>query len=521
MTDTRSAGRLAGVALVLLAAACSSSPGGPAAVEPGGTAGTAAGTGTTIAAGDAPAARVSGPVTGGRTGIPFNSMPEGLADRSGYTETEFFIEGDARRFDPQGPLGADGRWTVTPSSATAPYRLRIIVRRPADATRFNGTVFAEWLNVSAGTDADPDFGLAHDEILRSGAAYVGVSAQAAGAVAGTAALLPIPGFEPRPLSTADPERYGSLRHPGDDYSYDVFAQVGATIRRPSGVDPLDGLTPARVIAVGESQSAGRMVTFVDAVHPVTHVFDGFLVHSRFGSGAPLVTAPGQAAGGPGGSPGLPATAAIRADVDVPVLQFLTETDLYTLGFAAARQPDTDRVRTWEVAGTAHADRSVTEYGTASGLRSYPGTRLDVTSSCGTVNDGPQSLVLRAAFRALDRWVRDGSAPAPAPPLEVTGAAVRRDADGLAVGGIRTPAVDVPVATLTGESNPAGGIVCSIFGSTTPFAAANLRARYPTHADYVDRVRRAAQAAVDAGHVVAEDAAALVAAAERSAIPPAA
>jgi hypothetical protein len=52
---------------------------------------------------------------------------------------------------------------------------------------------------------------------------------------------------------------------------------------------------------------------------------------------------------------VPGTAAIRDDVDVPVLIFETESDLTFLGYVSARQDDTRHVHAWEVAGTSHAD----------------------------------------------------------------------------------------------------------------------------------------------------------------------
>src|SRR5262245_5720867 len=87
-----------------------------------------------------------------------------------------------------------------------------------------------------GRDADAEFALLHDEIFRSGAAYVGVSAQTVG-VTGEGVVVPVPELDRLPLREVDPERYGSLEHPGDDYSYDIVAQVAAALRRPGDVDP--------------------------------------------------------------------------------------------------------------------------------------------------------------------------------------------------------------------------------------------------------------------------------------------
>ena len=51
---------------------------------------------------------------------------------------------------------------------TAPYVTRILVRRPAEDADFNGTVVVEWLNVSGGVDANPDYSYLGDEIHRGG-----------------------------------------------------------------------------------------------------------------------------------------------------------------------------------------------------------------------------------------------------------------------------------------------------------------------------------------------------------------
>ncbi len=147
------------------------------------------------------------------------------------------------------------------------------------------------------------------------------------------------------LAPGDPVRYASLSHPGDSYSYDIFSQAGQAIRNNSA-QILGGLTPKKLIAVGESQSAGRMVTYIDAVHPLVHVYDGFLVHSRGAAGAPLSQPP--LASVPAPSPTL-----IRTDLDVPVFVFQTESDV--AGGFTARQPDTNLFRQWEAAGTSHFD----------------------------------------------------------------------------------------------------------------------------------------------------------------------
>lgn len=418
----------------------------------------------------------------------------------GYEQAEYFISGTATAYTSTAPLGLDGLWAATPSGTTAAYKTRLVVYRPTRPKAFGGTVVVEWLNVSGGVDAAPDWTQGHVELLRQGAVWVGVSAQIVGVEGGP----PLLGVASLPLKQVNPARYGSLHHPGDSFSYDIFSQAGQAARTSA---TLGGLVPKRVIAIGESQSAFRLVTYVNAVHPLAQVYDGFLVHSRGSIGAELSQAPQPTIAAPGAT-------AIRADVDVPVLTFQTETDLTFLGSFAARQDDAGNVRLWEVAGTAHYDT----YGLGAGNTDV-GTSPDVAAPvlatefaggvirCDTpINSGPQHYVLNAALHALIRWVRTGKAPKPAPRLEVAAGpppAIQRDANGNALGGIRTPQVDVPIASFTGEQD--GAITCRLFGTTTLFDAAKLAELYPTRARFRKAHAKALRRAVQAGWILRPDA----------------
>ena len=448
---------------------------------------------------------VTGPVTGGAQDKPWLAMPADVRDDADYVEEEYFLAGDATAYKTaDGSLGEDGRWDVSPAG-TAAYKTRVLVRRPKDADEFDGTVFVEWLNVTAGTDGDPDFGLTNAELLSHGSAYVGVSAQKAGIESGGAAL-PIEGVTIQALRQWDPERYGSLTHPGDQYSYDIFSQAAQAVRRPGKVDILGGLKPRHVIAMGESQSGARMVSYVNAAHPVAEIYDGFLIHSRGGGGSPL-DASGSILG--------EGIARIRDDLKVPVLQFETETDLFgPLGFARARQDDTDLLRTWEVAGTAHADRGILDYNRD--LAEDSG--FDMAEQCGSINSGPQPQVVRAAVAALRAWVVNGKTPPAAPRLELSGEAIARDERGIALGGIRTPVVDAPISIETGVAPPGRSVICMLFGDSKPFDAATLAKLYPTHDDYVSAVTSSADAAVSAGFLLQADADAYVDAAKEAKVP---
>ncbi|MGH7788929.1 MAG: alpha/beta hydrolase domain-containing protein [Candidatus Binatia bacterium] len=447
---------------------------------------------------------VEGPVTGG-LGVPFLASTMFDLAELGYQQAEYFIAGTAAAHVNTAPLGTDGVWAAA-RDTTAAYRTRIVTYRPIDPADFNGTVVIEWLNVSGNVDAAPDWLMTHTHLLREGFAWVGVSAQRVGVEGGGGGL----GLPPRPLKQIDPERYGSLSHPGDSFSYDIFSQVAQAVRSPVGLSPLGDLAIERVIAAGESQSAFRMVTYVNAIHPLTGLFDGYFIHSRSLNAAALSEAPQAAIP-------VPAPGFIRTDLDVPVMTVQTETDLIFLGSVAIRQADSDRFRLWEIAGTAHADTYTTVLGFNDRGDSPDVDDLVITSmpvegepiACGApINSGPQHWVLKAAVAALDRWVRDGTPPPSAPLIETLAGppvSIVRDANGNALGGIRTPQLDVPLATFSG-SGQVGAVLCILFGTTVPFDEAKLLTLYPTRADYVTAFNAATDAALAAGFILPPDAA---------------
>jgi hypothetical protein len=98
-----------------------------------------------------------------------------------------------------------------------------------------------------------------------------------------------------------------------------------------------------------------------------------------------------------------------------------------------------------------------------------------------INTGPAHYVLDAAFYWLNRWVAKGVAPPVAPRLQTTGVSpvvFATDANRNVLGGIRTPAVDAPVATLSGFGK-GGTSFCSLFGSTVPLTRSQLEVLYPS------------------------------------------
>jgi hypothetical protein len=397
-----------------------------------------------------------------------------LASR-GYVEREYQLSGTANTYRQEGTWTENGRWQAAVDRTGIGYTTRMIVARPNNPATFTGTVVVEWLNVSFGVDIPVDFSQSYDYFLRQGIAYVGLTTQRVGA---------------QKLAEIDRARYPSMSIPDDAVSYDILSQAAQAIRSTPAV--LGGATPRTVLASGHSQSAMRLVTYANAIQPLHGVYDGIMVHGRPGGGAPIN---GDTSGA--------STARVRDDLAVPVFVLQAETDI--ISSSGVRQ-DTARVRTWEVAGTAHADKyGVDQYNVANARDRA------INDGAPTTCDKPiNSMTFRyaenAAFDHLVRWARGGAAPPTAQPIRtLLGVIVVRDQDGNALGGVRLPDLDVPVAAY-GPNNSGGNVsfACLLLGTTTPLSQSRITALYPDHATYVARFTAAADQAVRAGVLLRTD-----------------
>lgn len=433
--------------------------------------------------------KVSGPVTGGTRGYPFSAYVGDIA-RPGYVEEEFFLEGTGTQYDQVGELTPDGRWEVTPKG-TVPFKTRMLVRRPIDASRFNGVVVLEWLNVTAGYDTAV-IGPISDGLYQDGFVYVGVTCQRVGVDGVTST--------PQALKAWDPERYGSLSIPGDSISFDILSQAGCAVgpnRVREGVDPLRGLEVKKVIATGASQSGGRLRSYINAIHPRDRVFDGFMPTIEFGM------CYGFDDGGIDFETGRPSRdrvlirTRIRDDLEEPV--FIVNSETETLLMYGSRQPDTARFRFWEVAGASHVPA---QFDTQLGkLRERDGLRGEAGELGSQVMWEPTA---DAALVHLRRWILEGVEPPRAEPIQLKAGErpeVVRDKFGNALGGVRLPELEVPTArhqaALVALNATAG-----LRGETVPFTPEVLQTLYPDRETYVARVAEAARNAKKAGVITA-------------------
>jgi hypothetical protein len=400
----------------------------------------------------------------------------------GYVEEEFFIQGTANRYDT--PAQATG----TVVEKDHPYKTRIVVRRPANAKRFNGTVLVEWYNVTNNFDAENMWFFAWEQMLRAGYAWVGVSTQQAGVAA---------------LKTFSMERYGSMdvNHGGtvgmDALSYDIFSQG-----RPGDQEI------KRIGCVGRAQAGpcacNRRVAVRQSAFHLCEFHSSSCRCFRW-----LRTV-------------------VHAEPEDP--HRYARTRLEDFGGvrcrsreASARQPDTNLFRSWEIAGTAHVDQHLRSNREPLELRDI-GTSSEAAMSprCGIPTVGtrtPMHYVIAAALDLMVRWVDKKALPPAAPPLTATSTtrpiALSRDAHGLATGGIRLADVAVPIGLNKGTNTGPGA--CARWGYYQSFDIDTLHKLYPNHQAYVTAVERVTNENLKAGYILKADADRAIRAAKESSI----
>ncbi|HKP63980.1 MAG TPA: alpha/beta hydrolase domain-containing protein [Polyangiales bacterium] len=407
-------------------------------------------------------------------------------EAAGYVEQEFVIAGRADLYT------YDAHWNTVQSRGDIPYRTRVLVRRPEDPARASGDAVLEALHPAGDmASAWPRTGRT---ILRERMIWIGVTQDVSGL---------------RVLKNQDPERYADLDLPEFGLGFDIVAQV-ATWLRGSGspVQPL-----SHMFMTGASFTGTFQRVFIgDGFHARARrpdggpAIEGYLI--QISSGAFLLggyTPLGR------GVPQLPADDRRRTiqPLDVPVIELLSEGEAETN--AGARRPDSDaledRYRLYEVPGACHMTSR--ESMSAIPVLEEP-------------SDFPMDMLCGGALLNLRRWVVD-QVPAPRAERLVFSAdpsgrrglrdqarPLERDEHGNAIGGVRSPWVDVPIAsyyphsttTAPRPSNPPSSTpsrpvlepadIADLMGCMTPFSPDKLRALYGTPESYRRRFDEALQ-----------------------------
>jgi hypothetical protein len=300
------------------------------------------------------------------------------------------------------------------------------------------------------------------------------------------------------------DRYASLSMPEPGQAYEMVSQIVSLLRSDAPHNPLPPRFRRRIdrlFHVGQSQQASDVTTYAWEFH--FELNDGYFMQAQAVGGKPLSS----------DSPSFPLRdprALPPTNLPVPVVRAQTETDLAFLPIRVARQvgADTDTFRYYEMAGVAHNTVSNAEVS-----RTDAGEPILLGDLCirpmNTGADGPVfgRYLYAAMWRNLERQVRHVVQPPHGEPIlfDADGQIVR-DAFGNAVGGVRLPAIQVPLASYgpinapkpacgaAGAPDPPGclppevppviALACLLSGSVTPFADETLDALYPSRLHYL-------------------------------------
>lgn len=412
---------------------------------------------------------------------------------NGYVEDEYFLQGQANRYRIKDPMK-----NAEQIDSGNPYETRVLVRRPTDPTRFNGTVIVEWLHVTLDQDIDFVYGATRELLVRDGYAWIGVSAQRNGIEAMKkwnparyrALNVAASNIDPKDGSQVDPANPLIMAVGGDVLAWDIFSQVGQLAA--SNQSPmLKGLNVKKLIAAAESQSTLKVSTYYNSIQPLHHVYDGFLFYDRTGQ--------------------------LRTDVNTKTVAVGTEIFTALMGYPP--QPDTDHQRWWEVNGASHfsfdeiqnyVDPFIKRDAAFRTSAGKPMSLSEQTNQKGPCSPAtiysrvPNGDVMKAALKSLNNWISGGQAPAIAPRFVVDEKnKYIRDTNGQILGGIRTAAQDAPIAQNAGIGS--GPWFCGPSGNHVDFTPKQFCERYGSHDAYVNRVKAIVNANVQSGFLLPEEA----------------
>ena len=421
----------------------------------------------------------------------------------GYIEDEFAVSGDADIYGYVDDAGQSPEVEVI--EAAVPYTTRILVRRPADPSRFNGTVFYEVLNATAGWDGDPIWQSTFEYITREGAIWVGMSTKPV-----TVDFLR-DGWGSWFLVTRNADRYAGLAMPQFGQVWDMLSQTALLMKTPDNPEnPLAGYDVERIILVGYSQSAAYQVTYLNSFHDAatepdgSPIIDGYYI-SAGGDNGKHVTGPTTST--PENLPDGDARNFLLTPA--PAFRFQTQTEVVGFPSYTVRQsePGTPWMRFYELAGGSHVDERINEVGGQALVRD-----LGLPPSFCPAPAVPYNPIIigntqSALLHRLDAWIADGTEPPPSRfmELDMSGpVTIVLDGDGNAVGGIRPPQIEVPLGTYL--PNNTGPGFCFLFGGFDPFDDETVAARYRNSGQYVSRFVQAVKRSQKEGFLLKEEAA---------------
>ncbi len=381
-----------------------------------------------------------------------------LADY-GYVEEEYFLSGKAAAYE---------HTAAGPKARTAklPYTTRIIVRRPADLSKFSGVVHFEPIHPTQGWNGH--WLVLANYLMARGDIYVFADVgDASKGWSGSPKFPPPSGpiGQNRILKWFNADRYAAIDLPEEEgIRFELMGNIGQKLRSKDADNPLRGVDVKAMLIGGWSYTGSIQRTYInEGFHEMIRlpdgrpVFDGYLIgvsspHNDPGYLPLYNDEPFVKLGDPRRT---------FKKTDARVIEFLTESEVELgEGLKSTNAPDSDeRIgghRTYELAGVIHTDNLVDPTVARKDLpykmqlkeRGYQFTSVSTVSisDCDIPpSDIPEAAFVRGAVDNLRHWVLDGTPPPKGRTLERTKDGLVRDDAGNAKGGIRAAEFELPLA----------------------------------------------------------------------------
>ena len=433
--------------------------------------------------------------------VPFIAWHEDLGSK-GYVEEEYLARGVANVYE----FVRAGDPAVQVRTPSVPYVTRVLVRYPIDKSKFNGTVYVEVLNATAGWDGDPTWQAAADYLMRSGSAWVGVSTKP----------VTVDFLRDRwgrgNYPARDTSRYAALSMPNFGQVWDIMTDVGNWLKtRDKSSNPLRGYAVKRLLMAGFSQSVAYQVTYANSFHERARLPNGRPIYDGYYLGAGGSRAKDVFATTPQTESLAEGDPRNFIRVSVPVVRLQTQTEVVGFESYRVRQYEAEfpLVRTYEIAGGSHVDAHLDEIGGIALARDLGLPPSFCPKPDAAYNPVRTGFYQAAALEILDRWVQGKEPPASrlySLAQEEGKTVIAKDAVGNVVGGVRPPELEAPRGVYI-ESNSGPGF-CRLYGGFIPFSSEKLREIYPTRDSFASNFDAAIARAVKARFLLPEDAALL-------------
>jgi len=485
--------------------------------------------------------QVTGPIAITKDSRQFLGVQKAI-EGVGYVEDEYFISGEANTYDWTG--SGHGVKVVT---GPGRYVTRILVMRPRDATRFGGNVEVNLLNASLNVDfgGPTDFA----QMVKQGDVWIGITTKAVTANAlkkfDPVRYAPLDWSNPAPPASrcADPTMIPTYMAGGraalaamakagmrsswpeyeDGLVWDMLGQLGQLLKSNQRNAILPGFSKPWVYMTGVSQSSIYIRTWIAGFHDRYRTPDGKPVYDGYiGIVGPAMIRINQCAA----DVSLEDPLQKLATPTVPFISISSEGEMWQARYTYQNDAFSRRggIVSYEVAGASHRAGDVPGLAPdqisfapipdmiKAGMQMPGATGSPSLIPAGAVpNDFIWQPLVRGAFRNLQLWARKGIRPPRAPGIELDAKhEIRRDPNGNALGGLRMPYIEAPVAAHTGYLT-AGGFG-GVMGAKKPFPAETLKALYPDQDAYVAKFSAATDRLLAGRWISREDAEAMKAAA---------